>query len=1286
MFLDLSDSSLNITCAPQSPSKTGVNADSQILQTSSPNPFGGTFQLARLDYNRDTVNISTSLYPVSTAMDIENALNNLYGVDSVSVSAYVTTPTQRSWTVTFKGQSVGGDVPLLSIRSNLSGVNAYATTQKITSGSEPKGSIDFEYNYSTAFIPVSSPDFKIAEKLSLLLTEMENITVLVSGPYGDGTLKWVIKYYFSAPPITALKVSKGRDFSVQLGSKLLHEVVENGTVPLGGHFNMSMNSTNGNTFNFSSAAFSTRLTKYELYLKLVSLSTSFIGCTVLQHESSIPLGTFIWQVTMDYGSSGFLNVSSRSLTRGGQVDVRLSVPASKAMSGSFNVSFAFPLLALSSLPLSLSDDEVRVSGSDRAVSVRVNSTDSAATVQSALNSLPGISGVIVTRLMTPMNQAVWRVAFSPLEYAISRPSLLMTSSDLDGESAVKRISTVASLPLLRITVQNGSSFDLKIKNISVTTGSNIGRKIFHSNSSAEEVRTALQSVRTLHYVEVQRRSVLDGTEYLIMSYPVLVLHDDNMNYPSTLYLSVIGENATLTRVVQSNIASISNGFGGQFSATLGYPSPLCELSVYKDPICGLTGGIQYSKNTSFPLSASSISDNLLTLSQVHKVSVTSVSMGSGSIGGVFYIDAVQYTVTYLETTKNPSGSAVDGNQGSWIPSTYDVTYSPVRTAVDLSVPLLSIGQSYLPHGWSVTVNETRRGVAVKEHSSAHLAVSLNGQDYSTSSSVFSYVRTVTVLSIFPTHGPLKGGTEVIIRGSNFIRSSSFSCNFGTSRAYKVPLAHFFNSTAVICITPPGDPLHTTASFTVSNSGLLTGPDVSTNTVSFTFDQNLFIRNIVPPQGPTSGNFSVRIFGGPFSENDDLRCKFGEIAVVGVYISNDEFLCYAPPHVPGIYPLEISGNDQDYTTQRKPFYYYKDHFLSRIHPVSGPAFSADTQVQVYGFGFVNSTHLTCRFGYTVSRGIFISSNNIICPSPALDLIGSGGLKDLALSEQFHRFPNPVNGALNSRRRLYEEKLAAEQYATINNGDNYGSSSYSIRNIGGVNSRLFPGSHSYPLYPCRLTSIEVSNNNQDYTDSGIGYLYQKDAYVTTIAPDTGLENEVNTILIRGENFVNSTLLRCRVGNVVSKGTFLSPILMLCFSPVISYMNYDNGQPYRDAILISENTPDRQGVLTTPQGLPPNSVYIEISNNAQDYTNDQNVYTFNVLCRSGYYCPQLSLLPCPRGTYCPGGQNRNFTLCPKGTYNPRPQQSDCARCPLGFMCPEEGMQVPRICPAGRVCEFTG
>lgn len=50
---------------------------------------------------------------------------------------------------------------------------------------------------------------------------------------------------------------------------------------------------------------------------------------------------------------------------------------------------------------------------------------------------------------------------------------------------------------------------------------------------------------------------------------------------------------------------------------------------------------------------------------------------------------------------------------------------------------------------------------------------------------------------------------------------------------------------------------------------------------------------------------------------------------GFRISPSEIQCYSPPLDAGMYPLEVSLNDQDYTHHRYPFLYFED----QVSPLS-----------------------------------------------------------------------------------------------------------------------------------------------------------------------------------------------------------------------------------------------------------------------------------------------------------------------------------------------------------------
>jgi hypothetical protein len=228
---------------------------------------------------------------------------------------------------------------------------------------------------------------------------------------------------------------------------------------------------------------------------------------------------------------------------------------------------------------------------------------------------------------------------------------------------------------------------------------------------------------------------------------------------------------------------------------------------------------------------------------------------------------------------------------------------------------------------------------------------------------------------------------------------------------------------------------------------------------------------------------------------------------------------------------------------------------------------------------------------------------------------------------------------------------------------------VAKYGKYSLNLFPSAHFYPLYLCRLVTVEISNNNQDFTDSGISFLYQADAFVKSIFPNSGQVNVQTGIIVQGINFVNSSTLRCRIGEYVSNPVFLSAEVVLCFTPRLPLIQPDWGY-IRNHMTTTPDLPYLRFADTSSLTLGPNVVFVEVSNNGQDYTNNRNTFTFNIKCKTGFYCPQLNEIPCPPGSFCPGEFNANFTLCPAGTYNPQFAQADCFRCPIGFMCPEEGL----------------
>ena len=91
------------------------------------------------------------------------------------------------------------------------------------------------------------------------------------------------------------------------------------------------------------------------------------------------------------------------------------------------------------------------------------------------------------------------------------------------------------------------------------------------------------------------------------------------------------------------------------------------------------------------------------------------------------------------------------------------------------------------------------------------------------------------------------------------------------------------------------------------------------------------------------------------------CRFGALAsVASTLVSSGELLCVSPAQPVGHYPLEITGNMQDFTYDGIEFRYVELPVVTRIKPVLG-TLEGGTLVQVRGAGFVQGAELVCKFG-------------------------------------------------------------------------------------------------------------------------------------------------------------------------------------------------------------------------------------------------------------------------------------------------------------------------------------
>lgn len=799
---------------------------------------------------------------------------------------------------------------------------------------------------------------------------------------------------------------------------------------------------------------------------------------------------------------------------------------------------------------------------------------STAVIKAALMNLSTIGNISVSSLRRN-NVVQWDIAFLSVRNSVVSSALLeIAQTNFTGGSAaatVERIqsaswNTVQGLKMYTAIAQSNANFTVSWNGIASTGVGN-------ANMTASQFELLLQTIPGMGSIKVERFATTVGVGF---TWTVLCLDLALTSQPQMTILLTNPAPADLVVQIQAYSPTVVP-LAGSFKVNYGTSCSELTIGGYCTP--AWTASLPYN------IDAASFAHELSLLPSMNNVIVT---QDPATVASLDY---------------------------RWL-ITFPYAFG--------TVPLLAIDASVLTSsGLIVTVEELQKGVGLNGAQVA-LEVSFNGQDYTSSGVVYRYAPTPTVEQLTPNHGPLAGGTEVVVRGHNFLNTSSLRCQFGS---IVFAAATFINSTHLTCIAPSSRALGDVF-VEISNHGLYGNASYTTSQKIFSYDQEIVIRDVFPVQGPKKGNFSVLLDGGPFHTTDEIFCKFAEVAVQATWNSFDEILCMAPPHLPGTFPLEVTVNGQDYTDTGFPFFYYVEQGIHRIDPVFGPAVGAGTSVMVEGSGFVNSSYLTCRFGYLMSPGVFVSPSRMKCVTPPVSKY-SGGLEAIPLSEHRNTYPDPSTGSVF----------------------------------------LFPTAHFYPQYLTRLVTLEVSNNQQDFSLGGISFLYYKDTVLDAVYPSTAYDVPELSIFARGRNFINSTSLTCRLGRHVVNATFVSPELLLC--------------------VVRAAMPDKHN--TSAYAIPrvAHTALVSVANNGQDFTSSRVVFEFLGSCPTGSYCPdelQGRKLDCPRGSFCPGVGNHNFTLCPRGTYQPQIAQAACLRCPIGYHCPHTGMHVPRVCPAGFVCDVTG
>jgi len=434
-----------------------------------------------------------------------------------------------------------------------------------------------------------------------------------------------------------------------------------------------------------------------------------------------------------------------------------------------------------------------------------------------------------------------------------------------------------------------------------------------------------------------------------------------------------------------------------------------------------------------------------------------------------------------------------------------------------------------------------------------IKVANNGVDFSPTFAVFSYQAGAKISGISPCTGPNTGGTQVVVSGLDFTKSSSLFCRFGAVDS----AALFISSTRLSCVTP----LHPSGAVSVEVSN--NHKDWTTSGQQLTFMEPVLLTSVSPSSGPDTGGSNVQVTGANFyPPSSDIRCKFGEtVTAEATFVTSSLLNCKAPAYSGArMVSVQLTMNLADYSTSSDLFFYHPPVTIDAIQPSVGFDFSS-TVVTVVGSNFQNGQDLTCLFvdhdGVSFTdNGAWMSSSRVSCVTPGLRAgqfhvdVSVFDKRSSATSAVFEVFTPPRVSSLTP-------SLGSVEGGTLLRleGAGFVDTKRLACRIGQtvVDASFVSSQHIHCLVPAGAEGaapVHVSFNKQEFSNTDLQFLYIHQPAVFTVRPYFGPRGGGTLLNVTGTNFIaldgRAPATKCRFGDAVVPATLLSSSLMQCSTP--------------------------------------------------------------------------------------------------------------------------------------------
>ena len=195
------------------------------------------------------------------------------------------------------------------------------------------------------------------------------------------------------------------------------------------------------------------------------------------------------------------------------------------------------------------------------------------------------------------------------------------------------------------------------------------------------------------------------------------------------------------------------------------------------------------------------------------------------------------------------------------------------------------------------------------------------------------------------------------------------------------------------------------------------------------------------------------------------------------------------------------------SSKASWHFYEEPVVESLHPWVGGTMGG-TVVQVYGSGFLSSTHSFCKFGHLVVMAVRKSDSMLLCASPAMSAAGAVAVEVTMNDQQYSNssiaFEYQSMPMVRSLTPSKGPSQGGSYVVVLGSGFSQRSSTleylYCRFNLTRVAATFVSESevHCYaPDGAPGYVDVEVTNNELDYTRSGVQYECQC-MLVTAVEP--------------------------------------------------------------------------------------------------------------------------------------------------------------------------------------------